>query len=143
MHHPLRGRRLYGLLVLLLLILFALFRVTGILGRTQLFHGTGAAAAKITAAEAANHIGSYAEVTGVVADVHRTGGTRGGTTFLDFGAPYPSQSLTAVIFARDRQHFGNLDGLSGRTVQVTGRIESYRGGAQIVLTSPAQLRVLD
>jgi hypothetical protein len=138
----LRGKRLFAVIALLLLIPFVLYRIVGTSGRMPLSHGSRTPTT-LTDTEAAQHVGTYAEVSGVVADVHETADPRGGTTFLDFGATYPSESFTAVIFASDRQRFGNLEGLVGRMVQITGRIERYRGRTEIVLRSPDQMRTLD
>jgi DNA/RNA endonuclease YhcR with UshA esterase domain len=138
----LRGKRLYAAIALLLIIPFAVFRITGTLDRSYRTVQS-APAAHFTDAEAIHHIGTHATVTGIVADVHAATSSMAGPTFLDFGAPYPSETFTAVIFPRNRSRFGNLGDLEGKTVQVTGRIDRYRGRAEMILTSPDQLRTLN
>jgi DNA/RNA endonuclease YhcR with UshA esterase domain len=134
-----RHRNIYAIVALALIVPFALFRLHGVL---HLPGGnfSGATPTPIAAADAAGHIGTYASVTGNVAAVDASSG---GTLFLDLGAAYPNESLTAVIFPRNRSRFPSLADLQGRTIQLTGRIESYRGRPEIVLTSPSQLRLVD
>ncbi|HUX14162.1 MAG TPA: hypothetical protein VMW87_14130 [Spirochaetia bacterium] len=145
MRYGSRGKRLYALAALALIIPFALFRLSGTPGRAR-EPDQLAPVAHFTATEAVRHFGTYAVVTGIVAEVHEGADTRATAndpTFLDFGSPYPAQSLTAVVFSRDRSRFPNLASLVGRTVQVTGRIERYKGRAEIILSSPGQLRIVN
>ena len=47
-----------------------------------------------------------------------------------------------MIFPGDRPKFGTPEnGLAGKQVCVTGKIEMFRGKPQIVLTDPKQLAV--
>ena len=62
-----------------------------------------------------------------------------GTVFLDFCASYKTCSFSGVIFADDAKKFTNLSSLSGQTVTLTGKISSYQGRAEIVLSDPSQL----
>jgi hypothetical protein len=92
--------------------------------------------------DAAKHAGETATVCGVVAGAKYAEQIRGGLTFIDFGKPYPDASFTAVIFPGDRAKFGTPEkGLAGKQVCVTGKIEMFRGKAQIVLSDPKQLAV--
>jgi len=134
-----RRSRIYAIVALLLIVPFALFRLHGAL-HWPARNFIGGQPTPIAAADAASHIGIYASVTGKVAAVDASSG---GTLFLDFGAGYPNESLTAVIFSRSRSRFPDLSGLQGRTIQVIGRIESYRGRPEIVLTSRSQLRLVN
>jgi hypothetical protein len=65
---------------------------------------------------------------------------------LNFG---PSrESLTAVIFASALELFQKkhlpLKNLTGREVEITGEIKDHpQYGLEIILESPAQLKVLD
>ena len=43
----------------------------------------------------------------------------------------------------DRKKFGDLAGLRGKSVRVTGKIEDYRGKPEIKLTSLDQLAIPD
>jgi len=86
--------------------------------------------------EVGAHIGEYATVTGMVAEVFSSSK---GTAFLDFGAAYPHQAFSAVIFGRDAAQFDNLRAYQGKTVSVTGKIRLYRGKPEIIVNSPEQL----
>ena len=101
-----------------------------------------ARAATLTPDDAAKHVGETATVCGIVAGAKYAAQIRGGLTFIDFGKPYPDASFTALIFAADRPKFGTPEqGLAGKHVCVTGKIEMFRGKAEIVLTDPKQLVV--
>jgi hypothetical protein len=100
------------------------------------------AASAVTLApdEAAKHAGETATVCGVVAGAKYAAQVRGGLTFIDFAKPYPDAPFTALIFAADRAKFGTPErGLQGKQVCVTGKIELFRGKAEIVLSDPKQL----
>jgi hypothetical protein len=106
------------------------------LSASALAHG---APATLTPDQAKDHVGDYATVQGRVFGVHTS---NSGTTFLNFGAPYPRNTFSAVVFASDAGRFGNLARLGGATVQVSGVIRLYRDKPEIVLNAPAQLRVV-
>jgi hypothetical protein len=101
-----------------------------------------ARAETLTPDDAARHAGETATVCGVVAGAKYAAQIRGGLTFIDFGKPYPDATFTAVIFPGDRAKFGTPEqGLAGKQVCVTGKIEMFRGKPQIVLSDPKQLAV--
>lgn len=85
--------------------------------------------------EARNHIGEYASVRGTLVEAYTS---KSGTVFLDFCSNYKTCPFSGVIFADDAKKF-DLSGLSGKTVTLTGKISSYQGKAEIVLSSPDQL----
>lgn len=66
-----------------------------------------------------------------------------GVLFLNFGAPYPDETLTAVILNELRDKFPGADGLENKRVRVTGRVVEYKGAPRIMLREPEQLAVLD
>lgn len=88
-------------------------------------------AQSIPAADAGKHIGEQATVCGNIAGKHVVAQSRGAPTFIDIDRPYPHEPFTVVFWERDRASVGTLPS-SGRLC-VTGFIEQYRGGAQIVL----------
>jgi hypothetical protein len=94
-----------------------------------------AMAATITAADAKNHIGEQATVCGLVAGNRVASQSQGKPTFVDLDKPYPSQSLTVLVWERDKGNVGPLPG-SGQFC-VTGPIIQYRGKAEIVLHDAA------
>jgi hypothetical protein len=86
--------------------------------------------------EAGEHIGETASVRGVLVKAHTSSS---GTVFLDFCQNYKTCPFTAVIFADDAKKFGDLSKYNGSTITVTGKISSYQGKAEIILSSPSQL----
>ncbi len=90
------------------------------------------------AAEAKKKIGQLAVMTGKVADVHKSEKV----IQINIGPKYPKQDFTAVIFASDFATFPDVDKLKGQTVEISGKVEGYKGKPQIVLKSKGQLTVL-
>ena len=86
--------------------------------------------------DAPAHIGETASVQGTLHDTYTS---KSGTVFLDFCQSYKSCSFSSVIFADDVKAFGDISSLSGKQVTLTGKITSYQGQAEIVLTDPSQL----
>lgn len=86
--------------------------------------------------DAPSYIGKTASVRGKLLKVYTS---KGGTTFLDFCANYKTCPFTAVIFSDDLKKFNDLEGYVGSTVTLSGKIVSYQGKAEIVLSSPSQL----
>lgn len=82
------------------------------------------------------HIGRYADVRGTLVDAHTSSS---GTVFLDFCANYKSCPFSGVIFADDAKKFDDLSRLVGQTVTLTGKISSYQGRTEIILSDPDQL----
>jgi len=83
------------------------------------------------------HEGSLATVCGKVYGTH-TGKT--GVVTLNFGAEYPDNSFTAVVFADDASNFKKPEEYNGKQVCVTGRIKMYKGKAEVILKEASQLR---
>jgi DNA/RNA endonuclease YhcR with UshA esterase domain len=92
----------------------------------------------LKAAEAKDHIGANAAVTGTVVEVNKAERL----TRLNFDKAFPKQPFTAVIFSSHTNAFADLDQLKGKAIEVTGKITEYRERPQIVLTSTNQLKVL-
>jgi exonuclease VII large subunit len=91
----------------------------------------------IAPTDAKARVGQTVTVEGNVSDVH-TG--RSGTTFIDIGGRYPENALTAVIFIGDLAKFPGVKALDGRTVDINGSVQLYRGRPEIILKSAEQLR---
>lgn len=87
-------------------------------------------------ADASKHIGEYASVRGTLVKAHTSAS---GTVFLDFCANYKTCPFSGVIFADDAKEFGNLSRYNDTTITLTGKIQSYQGKAEIVLSDPSQL----
>jgi hypothetical protein len=101
--------------------------------------------ARITALEAADHVGETAEVCGRVASAAHIGSVKGEPTFLNLERPYPDQPFTVVIWGSTR---GQFDGrpermFDGKQICVTGEIGRHRGKPQIVVDDPGQIVLVE
>lgn len=104
--------------------------------------GTFAQGNKIGAREAKDHVGEVATVCGKVVSTHYASATKGQPTFLNLDEPYPKGIFTTLIWGNDRSKFGNPDSKYRDThVCVTGKVSSYRGIPEIVVTEPSQIAV--
>ncbi len=86
--------------------------------------------------EASTHIGEHASVRGVLVTAYTS---KNGTVFLDFCKSYKTCPFAGVIFADDAKKFGDLSRYKGETVTLTGKISSYQGKAEIILSDPSQI----
>jgi len=86
--------------------------------------------------EAPRHVGEYASVRGTLVRAYTSAS---GTVFLDFCKNYKTCAFSGVIFADDAAQFGDLSRYEGSVVTLTGKVASYQGKAEIVLSDPNQL----
>jgi hypothetical protein len=138
----------------LLLVAFGLgVRVGSRLGRRPVINAVGplpeqpARAADAPAASGAppcvdmRNAGALEGQSGCVGGlVLRVYSARSGNTFLDFCQDYRSCPFTSVIFASDKNKFGDLGSLQGRRVEIRGDIVNYQGRAEIIVRNPQQIR---
>jgi hypothetical protein len=108
------------------IILFFLFACYAALAQTT-----------VTPDSAKYHEGSLTTVCGKVFDTH-TG--RGGVMKLNFGGAYPDNTFSAVIFSDDVAKFKPAEYYSGKKFCVTGKIQLWKGSAEIILKDPDQLK---
>jgi len=96
---------------------------------------------EVPAAEADQYAGRVARVCGRVASAAHIGSVRGAPTFLNFDQAYPNQVFTVVIWGSNRGKFERPPErmYDGRTICVTGEIETYKGRPQIEVTAPGQI----
>jgi hypothetical protein len=95
---------------------------------------------RFTAREAKDHVGEVATVCGKVASAHFASATKGQPTFLNLDEPYPKEIFTALIWGSDRGKFGNPESkYRDARICVTGRVSSYRGTPEIVVSEPTQI----
>ncbi|HMA41508.1 MAG TPA: hypothetical protein VKP10_15635 [Gemmatimonadales bacterium] len=87
---------------------------------------------------ASRYIGQTVTVEGLVVSVHTS---RAGNAFLNFGAAYPNQVFSVVIFRAAAARFGDLHRWEGKRVRVTGRIQLYQGKPEIILRDPEAIAV--
>jgi hypothetical protein len=87
--------------------------------------------------QASSHAGENGCVSGLVLRAYTS---KGGNTFLDFCSDYRTCPFSSVIFASDRNKFGNLEDLAGRQVEIRGLISTYNGRAEIIIHGPGQIQ---
>lgn len=102
--------------------------------------GCWAQTAHIKDGQAGEHVGQRVVVEGTLVGVYAS---RSGNTFLNFGAAYPNEDFTAVIFAENSGSIRNVQVLEGKRVEVSGVVRLYRGKPEIILRSAGELRVRD
>ena len=94
-----------------------------------------------TEAEAGQHAGEDAAVTGKVVAVSKSGK---GTTYLNFGDRFPRQTFSGVVLQRDEAKVGDLKNFEGKAVTLTGRIElSPDKKPQILISAPTQIKLAE
>ncbi len=103
----------------------------------SIFLGSSSAAKCIPYAEADNRIGDQACVTGKVVKVAES---ESGTFFLNFYEKYRGCPFTVVVFPSSLKDVGDVRTLEGKTIEIFGRITSWRGHAEIVLKDARQLK---
>ena len=96
-------------------------------------------AVRIAAAQAKDHVGETAVVTGKVAEVN----IAARLIRLNLDKAFPAQTFTAVIFSDKTNLFPEIAKIKGKNVEVKGTIAAYRDRPQIVLTATNQLKVIE
>ncbi len=87
------------------------------------------------------HVGEVVTVEGTVVSVEVSEGSPNGSrVFLDFGAPRPNQTFSALIVGPVLPRFPNLQEWRGKQVRVTGLVRRDEGRPTILLSRPSQLR---
>ena len=81
----------------------------------------------VAAANAAAHVGETITVEGMVSEVH----VSERATFIDLGGRYPNEEFTGVIFESDAGEFSDVRAYEGRTIDMTGTVQLYRGRPEI------------
>ena len=93
--------------------------------------------------EASSHIGDSVHVCGKVYGVKFFNTTSTSLTFINLGAAYPNQLLTAVIGKEARATFDKTpeELFENKTVCVDGKLELYKGKPQIVIFDKKQIGI--
>ena len=89
-----------------------------------------------TAADAANHVGEIATITGTVNGVHQAGK---GNIIVSIGGKYTKQVFTAFIPSSSAADFSNPQQYEGKTVAVSGKITLYQGKPEITVENVSQI----
>lgn len=96
--------------------------------------------------EASSHIGETVTIEGKVVAGFYADTSNGEPTFLNIGRDYPNPDrFTVVIWGDDRGSFPDAPEsmYDGKTIRVTGDVSEYEGGAEIEVTSPDAIEVVD
>ena len=96
--------------------------------------------------EAGRHIGENATVYGEVKGITYATGSKGKPTFINIGVNYPDKNrVTALIWNDYRGNFSPSpeNQYSGKTICVTGNIDTYNGVVQIEVRSPSQIEIIE
>jgi hypothetical protein len=87
--------------------------------------------------QAASKIGGVTCVSGKVVKI--TQGLRG-VQYIDFCDDHTTCSFSGVVFANDLRDVGDIRTLTGKTVEIHGKIREYDNHAEIVVSQSRQLR---
>lgn len=96
--------------------------------------------------EASSHIGETVSIYGPVVNSYYASKSNGKPTFLNIGAQYPDTTgVTAVIWKEDASAFPDdyQECYTGKNVIVTGELYLYDGEANVKLTNPGQIVVVN
>jgi DNA/RNA endonuclease YhcR with UshA esterase domain len=88
-------------------------------------------------AEAPQHLGETTCVAGKVLKVNES---RGGSLFLDFCEDYKTCPFTVVVFPSALKDVGDVRQLAGKDIEIHGKIQEWRGRAEIILRDARQLK---
>ncbi len=96
----------------------------------------------ITPKDAVKYIGQTVTVCGKIYGGKYLDEVKNKPTFLNMGATYPNQLLTIVIWGDSRKNFSYApeEKLKTKTVCVTGKVEMFKGKAQITITGETQVK---
>jgi hypothetical protein len=95
---------------------------------------------KITAAEAKDYVGQQATVCGHVASARYAERSKGQPTFLNLDDPYPREIFTILIWGENRGKFGAPESkYRDSNICVNGKITSYRGTPEVVVSESSQI----
>jgi DNA/RNA endonuclease YhcR with UshA esterase domain len=87
---------------------------------------------RISPEQAKSKIGQVVTVCGKVSSATYATGSNNKPTFINIGPAYPNHIFTAVIWDGQRSRFSyRPETQKGKNICVTGKVESYRGIAQI------------
>lgn len=69
--------------------------------------------------------------------------TNEGTTFVNFGNPYPKSTFTVVIFEADLPNFKYTPSvyLKEKKVCITGKVKIYKGKPEMIVNKEEQIKI--
>lgn len=106
---------------------------------------TAQAQKEITLEEVKNHVSDSVTIRSKIKGVRYAPSAVNSPTFINLGSPYPRQLLTVVIWGEVRKKLGYApenkpycDGVA----RVSGKIESYGGKPEIIVSDPKQFTIV-
>jgi hypothetical protein len=66
-----------------------------------------------------------------------------GTVFLNFGAAYPDEVLTAVVMKDTRARFPGIEEWNGKKVHIEGVVSDHQGHSRIILRERGQIALVE
>jgi hypothetical protein len=85
------------------------------------------------------YVGKEVTIKGVVTEVMVM---KSGLAYLNIDGKYPDNKFTALVFKRDAEPFGDLKVWEKKKVEITGKIDDYKGKPQMVLSKPDQIKAV-
>jgi micrococcal nuclease len=98
-------------------------------------------AIEITIAEAKDHVGDKVTICAEIMETYSNTKAKGEPTMLNFGAPYPKQSFSCIIWKDDLVNFKYNPAayLKGKQVCITGIIKMYKGKPEMEVHGQDQI----
>lgn len=93
---------------------------------------------QISAIDATNYVNQQVVVVDRVAQVS----LRPSIWLLHLNQRFPNSPLSAVIRKGDTNNFPNINDYLGQRVQITGRINDFKGRLEIALSNPNEIKIL-
>jgi hypothetical protein len=103
------------------------------------------AAESLTPVAAKAHVGETRTICGKVENTYYSRFVKDKPTFINFGRPYPNHFFSIAIMGANRDMFENApeDFFTGKSLCVTGLIETYDNKPLVVVRDKMQIRMTE
>ena len=92
----------------------------------------------ISSQEVKFHIGDSLTIRGYVADIYLSDKV----AYINFENKFPKNIFSCAVFENRFNDFGDLSKYKEKTVEVTGKITTYKNKPQVILNSKDQIRIM-
>ncbi len=92
----------------------------------------------ISSQEVKLHIGDSLTIRGYVADIYLSDKV----AYINFENKFPKNIFSCAVFENRFNDFGDLSKYKDKTVEVTGKITTYKNKPQVILNSKDQIRIM-
>lgn len=92
----------------------------------------------ISSQEVKLHIGDSLTIRGYVADIYLSDKV----AYINFENRFPKNIFSCAVFENRLNDFGDLSKYKEQTVEVTGKITTYKNKPQVILNSKDQIRIV-